>query len=187
MSLEFEDIIDDILDLVALDEKNKVIKILDLLPFGPCDIARDAWRRLRLAVKANTAQPAPKEVPFALLGKLHRDRFVIEEILQVATTRSDSRQCIYDLQDIVKIEKEAAKEGLMLVGVAHTHVDDSPAKPSQADRLAWLSIMFEFNRPLYYYVISASLEAGAYSIPVEVFLHLKESIRFLPVEMREDV
>ena len=121
-----------------------------------------------------------------LLGKLQAERFVIEEIIQLATTRSDTTQCIYDLQDITKIEKEAAKEKLMLVGLAHTHVDDSPAKPSQADRVAWLSTMFELNRPLYYYVVSASLEIGAYSIPVELFLHLKEAIRFLPAEVKED-
>jgi hypothetical protein len=183
MSQESEETVEAI-DLVALEEKSDIVKRLAVLPFGPCDITREAWRRLKLAVKANSAEPTPIEVPFALLGKLSGYRFVIEEVIQVTAIRTDAAK--YDLQDVIKMGREAAKEGLALVGVLCTRVARSPVKPSQADKIAWLSIMFEFDRPLYYYIMSASLEVAAYSVPVQLFIPLKEAIRFLPVGVTEN-
>jgi len=183
MSQESEEA--EILDLVEFEQKSRTVEKLDHLPFGPCKIARGAWKRLRLIVKVNCAEPTPKEVPLALLGRLYGNQFVVEDVVQIVTNRSDSSQCVYDAEDVKKVEKEAAKEGLMLVGVGHTHTDRTQLRPSHADKIHWLSLVFDFDRPLYYYIISGSLEVGGYSIPPNLFLLLKEAFRFLPVDVKD--
>lgn len=173
------------LNLVEIEAEKKVINALNTIPFGPCDIDIQAWKRLKLAVKAYSTQQNAKEVSFALLGEFRKKRFLIKEVVQLVGPSSKD-YCIYSLEDVKKIEKEASKEKLTLIGMLHTHCGDSKPIPSQADRITWLSMMLEFNRPIIYYIISANtLQTGAYSIPPETFYQLKDAIKFIPFEVRE--
>lgn len=172
------------IDLVE-EEERKILDSLGFIRFGPCSIDPQAWKRLKLAVKAFSAQRNPKEVNFALLGKIRGEKILIKEIVQLPGDSSRG-YCTFSTEDIKKLEKEASKQKLMLIGLLHTHCGDSPPYPSQTDNVAWLSQMFEFNRPLVYYIIQAeSLHCGAYWIPPETFYQLKEAIKFIPFEVKE--
>jgi len=175
------------IDLVELEEQQvfaKCAERLEHLRFGPCDITPQAWKSIRLTVKAHSSQPAGKEVPLALLGRLVGTRFLIENTVQIMTQEADPSHCIYDIEDIRKIEKEAEKNKQMLLGTAHSHTESKPMQPSHRDRITWLFLMFEFDRPLFYYIISAdALQVGAYSISIDSFLLLKEAVKFLSVEV----
>jgi proteasome lid subunit RPN8/RPN11 len=172
-------------DLAQVKQEKKFLNVFNTIPFGPCDIDWQAWKRLKLAVKAYSTQQKAKEVCFVLLGKFQNNRFLIKEIVQLIGETS-KRYCTYSLEDVRKIEREASKEKLTFIGMLHTHCGDSQPVPSQADRITWLSAMFEFNRPLVYYIISAnSLRVGAYSIPAETFYQLKDAIKFIPFEVKE--
>ena len=172
------------LDLVRDDEEKAIAEKLGLIPFGPCSITPEAWRSLKLSVKAHSSHPEPKEVPFTLLGKMEKSRFIITEAVQIATQETSPSHCTYSIETIKKVEREASKNDLTFVGFLHTHPGEN-VEPSFQDRTAWLSLMLEFNRPIIYFVLSSSLKVGAYSIPVETFLQLKEAIKFIPFEVRE--
>jgi proteasome lid subunit RPN8/RPN11 len=172
-------------DLVEEEKEKKILDSLSLIPFGPCSIDPQAWKRLKLAIRAFSTRQNPKEVNFALLGKINGERFLIKEIIQLPGETSGG-YCTFSTEDLKKLEKEASKEELMLIGMLHTHCGDSSPFPSQSDNIAWLSQMFEFNRPLVYYIVSAdSLRCGAYSIPPQIFYQLKEAIKFIPFEVKE--
>lgn len=173
------------LDLVEIEQEKKLVNAFNTIPFGPCDIDAEAWKRLKLAIKAYSTRPNAKEASFILLGELRKHRFVIKEIVQLVGG-ADRGYCTYSIKDVKKIEREAARDNLTLVGLLHTHCEISQPTPSQQDRISWLSLMFEFNRPIYYFIISAtSLQLAAYSIPPQAFYQLKEAIKFIPFEVRE--
>ena len=176
------------IDLVELEKQQLIvenIKTLENLRFGPCDINPSAWRSIKLSVRAHSSQPEGKEIPLALLGKLVGKRFLIEDVVQILARDAGPIHCIYDIQDIKKIAKEAEKNKQTLLGTAHSHTEGSPTQPSHLDRIAWLSLMFEFDRPLFYYIIIPdTLHVSAYSISsTDAFLLLKESIKPIECEM----
>ena len=75
--------------------------------------------------------------------------------------------------------EEAKKRKLMIVGALHTH-PESEVKPSHWDRISWLTLMFEFDRPLGYFIINPnSLKLAGYTIPSQVFIQLKEAIKLV--------
>lgn len=164
------------LDLVEIEQEKKIVNALNTIPFGPCDIDVQAWKRLKLAVGAYSTGRNAKKTCLVLLGELRKKGFLIKDVVQLMDEFSAR---------VKKIEREARKEKLILVGICHTQLGDS-LNPSHAERIAWLSLMLEFNRPLLYFMISAdSLRLAAYSIPPKAFYKLKEAIKFIPFEVRE--
>jgi hypothetical protein len=183
MSQDSEEVAE-MLDLVDLEDQSKIAEKLDLIPFGPCSITLEAWRSLKLSVKAYSSHPEPREVPFCLLGKVNSNRLMITQVVQLDNQVTFPGRCAYSIETARKIEKEASHNRLMLVGFLRTHAGDT-VQPLFQDRTAWLSLMFEFNRPMLYFILSSSLKLGAYSVPIETFLQLKEAIRFIPSEVIE--
>jgi hypothetical protein len=170
------------LDLVSFDRKSQIVKKLNLVPFGPCCMTPEAWRSLRLSVKALSSHPEPKETEFCLLGKLDHSRFIVTQAVQTFT--QGTGHCTYSKETIKKIEEEGTRERLSLVGFLRAHCDERPELSLQ-ERIAWLSLVFEFNRPITYFVMTPGLKLAAYSISLETFLLLKDAIRFIPCEVKE--
>jgi proteasome lid subunit RPN8/RPN11 len=124
-----------------------------------------------------------KEVTLALLGHLRSSRFVINGFVQLGG-ESGRKYSLFATEDLKKIEAEATGKGYTLVGLLHTHPDS--ANPSTQDRLAWLTLMFEFNRPLIYFILQLEpLRLAAYSIPLNLFMLLKESIRPIQYQIED--
>lgn len=77
----------------------------------------------------------PNEGAGFLLGRLGSDHVQIDVVLPMVNRReAEAQHNRYDIQpqDYAKAELEAAKRGLDLVGVFHSH-PDHPARPSQFD------------------------------------------------------
>jgi proteasome lid subunit RPN8/RPN11 len=172
-------------DMVKMEQKEQeILATINTVPFGPCSIDVQAWKRLKLLIKAHSTGENAREVCLALLGKYEGKRLVIKDFVQLLGKSSKS-YCIYSLNDVKKIEKHASKENLILVGLCHTHCQDSVA-PSVTDRTEWISSMLEFNRPLLYYIIAPNtLRVAAYTIPPQIFYQLKEAIKFVRFEAKE--
>jgi hypothetical protein len=169
-------------DLLALNERGRMIETLDLVPFGPCLITPEAWRSLRLCVRIHSTRPEPRETEYGLLGRLHDTRFVVTQAVEIIT--QGTGHCVCSEETIKKIEEEGNRERLSLVGFLRAHCDERHELSLQ-ERIAWLSLMFEFNRPLTCFVITPGLKLAAYSISLETFLLLKDAIRFVPIELKE--
>ena len=108
---------------------------------------------LRRQIEAEGAAAYPNECCGMMLGrdvlehgvKLRRVQKLVAGTNTFSADEQYHRFSIDPLQQL-KVEKEAEKEGLMLVGYYHSH-PDHPARPSEYDRQhAW---------PFYSYVIIA--------------------------------
>jgi hypothetical protein len=168
------------LDLSSLSERSRIVEKLDLVPFGPCLITPEAWRNLRLSVRVHSNQPEPRETEYGLLGRLHGTTFVVTQMVEILP--QGTGRCSYSKEIIKKIEEEGNREMLSLVGFLRTHCDER-AELSLQERITWLSLAFEFNRPLTYFVMTPALKLAAYSISFDAFLVLKDAIRFIPCEV----
>jgi proteasome lid subunit RPN8/RPN11 len=86
----------------------------------------------------------PEEGAGFLLGKADDDRRLVTSILKVNNAREDSarhNRYLLTAQDYLRGEEEAARQGLDLLGVFHSH-PDSPNRPSEFDRdwaMPWFS------------------------------------------------
>ncbi|MGB9760382.1 MAG: hypothetical protein ACPLZG_11190, partial [Thermoproteota archaeon] len=68
------------------------------------------------------------------------------------------------------------------VGILHAH-DDLVPKPLQEELVLWLTMMFEFDRSLLFFIISMkSLKIAAYTIPPDIFAQLKDAIKLIKFE-----
>lgn len=169
-------------DLVDLAQETELLYALNTIRFGPCNITIQAWKSLKLAVKALSAQRNARKVIFALLGQLQGKKFVIKDIVQLV---NESLKQDISWKDVKRIEREANKEKLLLIGILHAHSGETPIASSNK-KVMWLSSMFEFNRPLLYFVLAAdSLRLAAFSISPQTFYQLKEAIKFIPFEVKE--
>ncbi len=173
----------DLVELNQQDQLNAAVSRLECCDFGPCQIMPETWKWLKLAALAHGKNPVAKEVTFALLGQLRTDRFIIKGFVQLSG-ESGRGYSLFTTDDLKKIEAEAVKKGFDLIGILHTHPDS--VKPSVQDRLAWLTLMFEFDRPMIYYILQPeSLKLSAYSIPLSTFSLLKESIQPIECELQD--
>jgi len=156
---------------LGLDEAN-----FNTIPFGPCAIDAKAWERLKLIVKTSDVSTG---LCFALLGKIKGNSIVITDLIELSALCCNFR---YTADQIRKIEKEAAKQGLMFVGMLYTHKDSIPT-PLEHELAYWISLMFKLDRPLLYFVISTeSSKIAAYTIPPEIFVQLKDAIKLVTFE-----
>ncbi len=101
-------------------------------------IVRDAAEKVRENARASY----PNECCGLLLGK----EGVVLEAVKVKNINTERAQDRYEIdpREFLMVEKEAAKRGLAVIGIYHSH-PDHPAEPSEFDRTrAW---------PEYFYLI----------------------------------
>jgi proteasome lid subunit RPN8/RPN11 len=109
--------------------------------------------RLLAQIYAQGEQAYPEEGAGLLLGAVDGDRRQVLEILGIANSReADARRNRYLLtaEDMLRGENEAARRGLDVIGVFHSH-PDHPNRPSGYD--------LEWALPWYSYVIT-SVQGG---------------------------
>ena len=95
----------------------------------------------------------PEEGAGLLLGAANGDHKQVEAILSLSNAREDSarhNRYLLTPQDYLRGEQEAARLGLDVLGVFHSH-PDHPNRPSEFDR--------EWAMPWFSYVIT-SVQAG---------------------------
>jgi len=157
------------------------IIVFDAIPFGPCLMAASAWNRLKLIMKAAEERIG---LCFALLGKIRGSNIIVTETIEISKLSGCS--CPYTSEQIRSIEKEAAKQNMMFVGLLHAHYSGSVPTPSDQELVLWLALMFKFDRPLLFFVISIeSLKIAAYTIPPDVFAQLKDAIKLMKFEVEK--
>ena len=105
------------------------------------------------AIHQNGEQAYPEEGAGLMLGRFAGDEKQVETILPLTNTREDTdrhNRYLLDPQDYLKGEMEAARLGLDVLGVFHSH-PDHPSRPSEFDR--------EWAMPWFSYVIT-SIQQG---------------------------
>ena len=105
------------------------------------------------AIHQNGEQAYPEEGAGLMLGRFAGDEKQVETILPLTNTREDTdrhNRYLLDPQDYLKGEMEAARLGLDVLGVFHSH-PDHPNRPSEFDR--------EWAMPWFSYVIT-SIQQG---------------------------
>jgi len=86
------------------------------------------------AIRAHGEQTYPHECCGALLGQSSAVGATIRAAVKASNTRTDSAHNRYQISpvELVKIEREARKQGLSIAGFYHSH-PDHPAQWSQTD------------------------------------------------------
>jgi proteasome lid subunit RPN8/RPN11 len=86
------------------------------------------------AIRAHGEETYPHECCGALLGRSHGDGWRIEASTRAGNTRTDSAHNRYQIApvELVKIEREARRQGLEIAGFYHSH-PDHPAQWSPTD------------------------------------------------------
>ncbi len=91
-------------------------------------------RAIYEAIRAHGEEMYPHECCGALLGRATPDGWRIEASVKAGNTRTDSPENRYQIApgELVKIEREARRQGLSIGGFYHSH-PDHPARWSQTD------------------------------------------------------
>ena len=86
------------------------------------------------AIRAHGEQTYPNECCGALLGQSTPEGWQVQAAVQAGNTRTDSAHNRYQIApiELVKIEREARKQGLGIAGFYHSH-PDHPAHWSLTD------------------------------------------------------
>jgi proteasome lid subunit RPN8/RPN11 len=86
------------------------------------------------AIRAHGEETYPYECCGALLGHSIQDGWKVEAAVCAGNTRTDSAHNRYNIAplELVKIEREARRQGLGIAGFYHSH-PDHPAQWSQTD------------------------------------------------------
>ncbi len=97
------------------------------------------------AIEAHGESTYPDEGAGFMLGRRETGSWRVEQVLPLENRREQAAQFNrYELapQDFARAELEAAKAGLDLIGVFHSH-PDHPARPSEFDRdHAWPNFLY---------------------------------------------
>ena len=85
-------------------------------------------------IRAHGEETYPHECCGALLGTPQADSWLIGLAVRAGNTRTDSAHNRYQISpaELVKIEREARRQGLSIAGFYHSH-PDHPAQWSQTD------------------------------------------------------
>jgi proteasome lid subunit RPN8/RPN11 len=105
------------------------------------------------AIHAHGERVYPEEGAGLMLGRVNGDEREVSDILALENSREDEarhNRYLITAQDMLKGEMEAARRGLDIVGVFHSH-PDHPNQASEFDR--------EWALPFFSYVIT-SVEQG---------------------------
>jgi proteasome lid subunit RPN8/RPN11 len=98
------------------------------------------------AIHQHGEEAYPEEGAGLLLGKAEAETKSVEKILPLANTREDTarhNRYLLNPQDYLHGEMEAARLGLDVLGVFHSH-PDHPNRPSEFDRewaMPWFSYL----------------------------------------------
>ncbi len=98
------------------------------------------------AIHQHGEEAYPEEGAGLLLGKAEADAKRVEKILPLTNTREDAarhNRYLLNPQDYLRGEMEAARLGLDVLGVFHSH-PDHPNRPSEFDRewaMPWFSYL----------------------------------------------
>ncbi len=86
------------------------------------------------AIRAHGEETYPHECCGALLGRPTADGWIVETSVRAGNTRTDSPHNRYQIAplELVRIERDARKQGLDIAGFYHSH-PDHPAQWSQTD------------------------------------------------------
>jgi proteasome lid subunit RPN8/RPN11 len=100
------------------------------------------------SIRQHGAAAYPHECCGALLGRATESGKVVTEVVSIENARTDSRENRFLIEDsdYIRVEKEADRRGLALLGFYHSH-PDHPAAPSRYD--------LEHAFPWFSYVIVA--------------------------------
>jgi proteasome lid subunit RPN8/RPN11 len=104
-------------------------------------------------IHANGEDAYPEEGAGLMLGQVQGDERSVLRILSIPNAREDAarhNRYLITAQDMLRGEDEAARLGLDVIGVFHSH-PDHPNRPSEFDR--------EWALPWYSYVIT-SVQSG---------------------------
>jgi proteasome lid subunit RPN8/RPN11 len=120
----------------------------------------------------------PGEGACFLLGNYSTDTRVVTAILELSNAREESAQhnrYLLTPQDMLRSEQEAAKLGLDVIGVFHSH-PDHPNQPSEFDR--------QWAMPWFSYIITSvnqGIAAGSRSwrLTDDRAQFIEESIQFI--------
>ena len=108
-------------------------------PLAP-SATMEAMSTLRIArpvydsIRAHGEQTYPHECCGALLGRSAPEGWQVTAAVRAANTRTDSAHNRYhiDPRELVRIQRDAARQGLDIAGFYHSH-PDHPAQWSQTD------------------------------------------------------
>jgi proteasome lid subunit RPN8/RPN11 len=91
-------------------------------------------RAVYLALRAHGQQTYPNECCGVLLGRSTAAGWKVEAVVPAANTRTDSAHNRYQISplELVKIERDARRQGLGIAGFYHSH-PDHPARWSTTD------------------------------------------------------
>jgi proteasome lid subunit RPN8/RPN11 len=91
-------------------------------------------RAVYAAIRAHGEETYPYECCGALLGHSIEDGWRVETAVRAGNTRTDSAHNRYNISpaELVKIEREARRQGLGIAGFYHSH-PDHPAQWSSTD------------------------------------------------------
>jgi proteasome lid subunit RPN8/RPN11 len=86
------------------------------------------------AIRAHGEETYPHECCGVLLGKPRSDGWRVEAAVRAGNTRTDSAHNRYHIApvELVRIQREASRQGLDIAGFYHSH-PDHPAQWSQTD------------------------------------------------------
>lgn len=126
-------------------------------------------------IRAHGESAYPNEGAGLLLGHADDARKVVEAILPLPNAReaeAQRRRYLLAPQEMLRGEDEAARRGLDVIGVFHSH-PDHPARPSEFDR--------EHALPWYSYVIT-SVEDGC-AVQSQAWQLTEDRSRFVEEEI----
>ncbi|KAA3644598.1 MAG: hypothetical protein DWQ07_14365 [Chloroflexi bacterium] len=122
----------------------------------------------------------PEEGAGLLLGRVDGEERFIEAILALENSREDEarhNRYLITAQDMLHGEKEAAAQGLDVIGVFHSH-PDHPDQPSEFDR--------EWALPWFSYIITSVQKGQATSSHSWRLLDDRSSFEEEPIQILEE-
>ena len=101
------------------------------------------------ALRAHGEETYPHECCGVLLGNSQPDGNHVRQIVRAGNTRTDSAHNRYNIapEELIRIQRQARKQGLDIVGFYHSH-PDCPAQWSQTDfaEAHWVGCSYVITR-----------------------------------------
>jgi proteasome lid subunit RPN8/RPN11 len=121
----------------------------------------------------------PEEGAGVLLGSVEGDRRLVSKLLPLTNTREENarhNRYLVSPQEYLMAEQEAARQGLDLIGVFHSH-PDHPSRPSTFD--------LEWAMPWFSYLITSvqsgrSLESLSWKLSEDRSKFIEEELVLIP-------
>ena len=156
-------------------ESNASHQLEDLISIGPRTLIAKSLMR-KILKESRAYKKGGKEVLMALFAETHDGVFLVKHY-SIVQGVANAFTVNYESTDIKNLAAEFAKDGIMFMGLLHTHLNSS-AEPSDADKRDWLFWIFEYKNPLMFFVLSLKdLNVSCYAVSYEEWLRAKEAIK----------